>query len=54
MSRYTETLYALNEAEKDHPLLVKGVTDEALIQIAISLSQIVDILRKEAKKSSKE
>ena len=53
MSRYTETLYALNEAEKDH-LLVKGVTDEALIQIAISLSQIVDILRKEAKKSSKE
>ena len=54
MSRYTETLYALNEAEKNNPIFGMTSKDEALIQIAISLSQIVDILRKEAKKSSKE
>ena len=53
MSRYTETMYALNEAEKNDPIIGKTSTDEALIQIAISLAQLVDILKKELPKSTK-
>ena len=53
MSRYTETLYALNEAEKNNPIFGMTSKDEALIQIAISLAQLVDILKKELPKSTK-
>ena len=51
MSRYSETVYILSKAEKEGREIAKY---EATKQIAISLAQIVDILKKDGKKSSKE
>lgn len=50
MSRYLETQYALAAAEKEEN---QTVSEEALKQIAISLAQLVDILRKQDKKPTK-
>ena len=53
MSRYSETIHALNEAEKESEVDPNIATYETLRQIAISLAQIVDILKKEDRSNKK-
>ena len=53
MSRYSETIHALTEAEKASEIDPEIAKYETFRQIAISLAQIVDILKKEERSNKK-